>query len=250
MSAALEVVGLFAGYGGASAIRDISFSLGPGEILSIVGPNGAGKTTTLSSVIGVVKPSSGHVRLMGEDITGLTAHRVARRGACLIPDNRGLFPDLTVSEHLQMAVRSPVRKKAVEVEPISPDEVQNAFPQLEALRKRPCGLLSGGEQQMLAIAKSLLLSPRVLLIDELSLGLAPVIVSRLLPAVQQIAKSTNMSVVIVEQHYKLALAVADQGLVLNHGEVVLQGSARSLLADPQALQDAYLGAAHGNPTIA
>jgi branched-chain amino acid transport system ATP-binding protein len=248
MTATLEVAGLFAGYGGAPAIRDISFSLGPGEILSIVGPNGAGKTTTLSSVTGVIKPSSGRVRLMDEDITGLAAHRVARRGGCLIPDNRGLFPDLTVSEHLQMALRSAVRKKAAE--PIPPEQVQEAFPQLEALRKRPCGLLSGGEQQMLAIAKTLLLSPRVLLIDELSLGLAPVIVSKLLPSVQQIAKSTKMSVVVVEQHYKLALAVADQGLVLNHGEVVLQGPARDLLADPQALQDAYLGAAHGHQDIA
>jgi branched-chain amino acid transport system ATP-binding protein len=239
MSAFLDVSGLSAGYGVALAVRDATFSLERGKILSIVGPNGAGKTTLLLALSGLLKPTSGSVRLAGKDLTGLAAHKVAQSGMCLIPDDRGLFPDLTVGEHFRMAERSAVRRKRAAA--LSTDQALESFPRLAGLRDRRCGLLSGGEQQMLAVAKVLLLTPDVLMVDELSLGLAPVIVQELLPALQRIARDTGMTMLIVEQHYELALAIADDAIVLSHGQTVLQGCASSMLADRRALESAYLG---------
>ena len=241
--AVLEVEGLCAGYGRALSVRGADFSLDAGRILSIVGPNGAGKTTTLLALAGLVRPAGGTVRLRGEEITGLATHRIARRGLCLVPDDRGLFPDLTVAEHLKMATRSSVRsgKDGQTREPRTVDDVLEGFPALRALGSRRCGLLSGGEQQMLAIAKVLLLGPDVLMVDELSMGLAPVIVQELLPGLQRLARESSMGVILVEQHYEMALAISDDAIVLNHGEIVLRGRAADLMADRSALEQAYLG---------
>jgi branched-chain amino acid transport system ATP-binding protein len=235
----LEVDALTAGYGEAVAVRQVSFALEAGQILSIVGPNGAGKTTALMSIAGMIKPKSGKVTLSGTDVTAAAAHRIARRGMCLIPDDRGMFPDLTVNEHFHMAERSAAVRKRTKT--ITLDQVMESFPRLRALRGRRCGLLSGGEQQMLAIAKVLLLSPGVLMVDELSMGLAPVIVKELLPTLQRLARDLDMAVVLVEQHYELALAIADYAIVLNHGRVVLEGPAEELVGDRHALESAYLG---------
>jgi branched-chain amino acid transport system ATP-binding protein len=236
---ALEVSGLSVGYGGVAAVRDLSFILPEGSILAIVGPNGAGKSSTLLGIAGVLRPLTGSIRAFGADVTGLAPHLVARRGMCLIPDDRGLFPDLTVAEHLRLAEGSPVRRRGGQR--ISRSTVLERFPQLGELLPRRCGLLSGGEQQMLSIAKTLLLSPRLLMVDELSLGLAPMVVSSLLPALRDIGRSTGMGIILVEQHFELALAISDDAMVLNHGRVVLTGTAPELLTDHSALETAYFG---------
>jgi branched-chain amino acid transport system ATP-binding protein len=237
---ALTVDGLSAGYAGVPAVRELNVDLDEGEILAVVGPNGAGKTTTLLTLAGFLRPIAGEAKAFGHRITGSAPHQVARFGVNLIPDNRGLFPNLTVEEHFRLAQRSPVKKGR---HGLSLDQVLERFPQLKQVAKRRCGLLSGGEQQMLAIGKALLLAPRVLMVDELSLGLAPAIVQGLLPALREVSRELGMSVVVVEQHFELALAVAHKAIVLNHGSVVLSGSAADLLSDRTKLEAAYFGVA-------
>jgi branched-chain amino acid transport system ATP-binding protein len=238
---ALLVESLWAGYAGVPAVRDVSFACEAGQVLSVLGPNGAGKTTTLLAVSGAIQPLSGKVRLDDVDITGQPPQSAARRGLILVPDDRGLFPNLTVAEHLNLAVRSaPARRKGAPE--VRHDDVLGRFPRLEEVMHRQCSYLSGGEQQMLAIAKALLLAPRVLLVDELSMGLAPIVVQALLPRISELARDTGMAVVLVEQHYELALAVSVNALVMNHGEVVLDGPAADWLAHPESLEKAYFGA--------
>jgi branched-chain amino acid transport system ATP-binding protein len=237
---AIVVESLWAGYAGVPAVRDVSFSCEPGEVVSVLGPNGAGKTTTLLAVSGAIQPISGKVVLSGTDVTGRPPQSTARRGLILVPDDRGLFPNLTVEEHLSLALRSaPARRK--DAPAVSRDDVLSRFPRLQEVVRRQCSYLSGGEQQMLAIAKALLLAPRVLLVDELSMGLAPIIVQALLPQLGELARDTGMAVVIVEQHYELALTISTRALVLNHGEVMLSGVAADWLQHPELVERAYFG---------
>ena len=238
--ATLTVESLTAGYKGIPAVRNVGFSCEPGEVISILGPNGAGKSTTLLAIGGAIKPISGAVTLDGVDVTGWATHQMARHGVVLIPDDRGVFHNLTVGEHLTLSERSAPAKRKKDTR-ISRQDVLDRFPQLAGLTDRRCGLLSGGEQQMLAIAKALLLQPSILLVDELSLGLAPVIVQALLPTLSGLARDTGMGLVLVEQHFELALAASNKGVVMNHGEVVLAGPASDWLADPSALESAYFG---------
>jgi branched-chain amino acid transport system ATP-binding protein len=232
MADVLALDGLTSGYDEAPVIRDLELTVGAGEVVALLGPNGAGKSTTLRTVSGIVKPMAGSVVFAGEDLVHTSPSARARLGIAHVPEGRGLFFGLTVAEHFRLGHRGERLDEAVAYE---------YFPQLRDLRGRRAGLLSGGEQQMLAVARSLARRPRLLLLDELSLGLAPVIVERLLPVVRQFAQERDCAVLLVEQHVHLALEVADRGYVLSHGEIVLHDDATKLRADRQLLFASYLG---------
>lgn len=228
---ALTIEGLTVGYGGVPAIRDLNASVRPGEILALLGPNGAGKTTTLLAAVGALPVMSGTVTALGQPLDK-RIERNARRGITLVPDNRGVFHKLTVSDNLRLARRS----NGGEI-----SDVFEYFPKLKSLKGRRCGNLSGGEQQMLALAKALLPRPKVLLIDELSLGLSPIAVKDLLPRLRTIADEQQMAIVLVEQHIDLALAIADSAVVLHHGRVALTGPASVLRDQREKVEAAYFG---------
>jgi len=232
LSDLLALETLTAGYDEAAVIRDIELTVSPGEVVALLGANGAGKTTTLRVVSGLVKPMSGRVVLDGEDLAKVSPSARARLGIAHVPEGRGLFFGLTVAEHLRVAPRGEKLDEAIAYE---------YFPKLAELKNRRAGLLSGGEQQMLALARSLARRPRLLLLDELSLGLAPVVVERLLPVVHAFATERGCAVLLVEQHVHLALEVADRGYVLSHGRIVLQNDAAHLRANRQLLVASYLG---------
>jgi branched-chain amino acid transport system ATP-binding protein len=244
MTARLEVRDLSAGYGDVAAVRNVSFSVGPGEVLAVLGSNGSGKTTLLLTIAGFLRPLNGEVLAAGTRLTGLSPHRVSRLGVSLIPDDRGLCFELSVAEHLRLSRQAPLSPRSRRTRRERSEDqarVLELFPALGLLLRREVGLLSGGEQQMLAFARALLLQPKVLMVDEASLGLAPQIVRELLPMIRRYAADSGAAVVIVEQHYELALEVADYGLVLSKGREVLSGTAAELLATPDALEMAYFG---------
>jgi branched-chain amino acid transport system ATP-binding protein len=233
MSAALELQGLDCGYGGGPVVRGLSFTLAEGEVAALLGANGAGKTTTLATVAGLLSPLGGDVRLDGQSLRGLRGDRIARRGLALVPDDRGVFGALTVREHMRLGGRRGARvrlRAACEL-----------FPALEPLAERRAGLLSGGEQQMLALARAIVGRPRVLMVDELSLGLAPRVAADILAAVKRLAQSTGTAVLIVEQHVALALETADSAYVLARGELALAGSAAEVAARRDVLEASYMG---------
>ena len=228
----LAIETVTAGYDHAAVVRDVNLTVAQGEVVALLGPNGAGKTTTLRVVSGLVKPTAGRVLLAGSDLASVSASARARLGIAHVPEGRGIFFGLTVAEHFRLGYRG---------EELDADLAYSYFPALGMLRTRRAGLLSGGEQQMLALGRALARRPRLLLLDELSLGLAPVIVERLLPVVRSYAEEGGCGVLLVEQHVHLALEVADRGYVLSHGEVVLHEQAGRLRADRQLLIASYLG---------
>ncbi len=232
MSAMLEIEGLTAGYDQAVVIRNVDVTVGAGEVVALLGANGAGKTTTLRVISGIVKPSAGRVALDGNDLASSSPSARARLGIAHVPEGRGMFFGLTVAEHFRLGHRG---------EQLDAESAYEYFPKLEALRHVRAGLLSGGEQQMLAIGRALARHPRLLLLDELSLGLAPVIVESLLPIVRDYAGQSDCAVLLVEQHVHLALEVADRGYVLSHGEIVLHKTAEELRRDRHLLVASYLG---------
>ncbi|CAB4661224.1 unannotated protein [freshwater metagenome] len=246
-SPVLVAQGLDAGYDGVPVVRGLDLVINQGEVVALLGANGAGKTTTLLTIAGLLPPISGRLTVLGEvahDERGrgrrvrrnsLTrTWRRARRGLSLVPEDRGLFPGLTVNEHLRLS------KSKTNTSNTSND-ILDLFPALAPLRTRQAGLLSGGEQQMLAIARALATMPKLLMVDEMSLGLAPIIVERLLPLVRSAAAATGAGVLIVEQHVHMALAVSDRAAVMSRGVVTVQGDSRELEARSDILESSYLG---------
>ena len=232
---ALAVRDLNAGYRGVPVVRELNLEVRPGEVVALLGPNGAGKTTTLETIAGLHRPISGTVELSGEGIGGKPAHILARRGVALVPEGRALFPGLTVHEHLRLAGRRGRGSARPE------DELLEMLPELRKCLGRKAGLLSGGEQQMLAVGRALVTRPRLLLVDEMSLGLAPVIVERLLPILRRAADELGASVLFVEQHVALALEISDRAYILTHGRIRLEGAAADLSKRQELLAASYLG---------
>jgi len=228
----LEISELSAGYDSVPVVRGLSMTVSTGEVVALLGANGAGKTTTLRAISGLVNVVSGSVRLDGKDLAGVSPSARAKAGISHVPEGRGIFFGLTVAEHFGIGVRP----SAADI-----DEVLEYFPALRDLQGRRAGLLSGGEQQMLGIACALIHKPKLLLLDELSLGLAPVMVERLLPVVRQFADARATAVVLVEQHVQLGLEIADRAYVLAHGDLTTSGSVDELRADTDRLVASYLG---------
>jgi branched-chain amino acid transport system ATP-binding protein len=233
-SPGLECRGLSAGYGKLVVVRDLSLAVRRREILAVLGPNGAGKTTLMLTLAGFLPPAGGTIMIDGAEIRGGSARRMNRSGVVLVPDFRALFTGLTPVQNLQLAARR--GGPAI-------DEVLDLFPALRRRARLRTGDLSGGEQQMLAVGRALVQAPKVLLIDEMSMGLAPVVVETLMPLIRQVADESRAAVVLVEQHVQLALQVADQAAVLVHGDVVTSGAAADLRRDAEGLEAAYLGRA-------
>lgn len=228
----LECRDVSAGYGSVRVVRDVSFSLQAGTVLAILGPNGAGKSTLMNTIAGLLPRKAGEVIVEGKVLHSGRPEEANHHGLVLVPDDRALFTTLTVKENLSIAKRPGG---------LDLDAALEMFPALGKRIRVAAGALSGGEQQMLAVARALTQNPRVLLIDEMSMGLAPVIVEELLPIVRRIADETKAVVVLVEQHVQLALEVADEALVIVHGGVRLSGPASDLAKNPELLEKAYLG---------
>jgi len=232
----LELQALDVHYGAIHALRSISIRVGQGEIVSLIGANGAGKTTTLRAVSGMLRPSAGQIRYQGASIGGLKPHRLVARGLCHAPEGRGIFPNLTLTENLLLGAF--LRRDA---EGIAKDMEKGfkLFPILKERATQMAGTLSGGEQQMLAIARALMSRPRLLLLDEPSLGLAPTVVETIFNIVQEINKQ-GVTILLVEQNAHLALQIANHGYVLETGTVVQTGTGTELLRSPE-IRKAYLG---------
>jgi len=233
-----EVKDLHVSYGSIAAIKGISLEVRKGEVVSILGANGAGKTTTLRTISRLLKPKSGSIRFKGVELTDLPAHKVVSLGISQSPEGRRVFGVLTVEENLLLGAYS---RKSVDKEILA--WVYELFPRLQERRKQLAGTLSGGEQQMLAIGRALMSKPEMLLLDEPSLGIAPILVKAIFKRIKEIAES-GVTVLLVEQNAKAALKLADRGYVLEVGKIVMSGPARELLAS-ETIQDAYLGKSKG-----
>lgn len=229
----LELEGLYAGYSGSAVVRGLDLRVHEGEVVALLGANGAGKTTTLLTISGLLAPIAGTVVVLGEVVKPRDRpHDVARRGLAHVPEDRCLFFQQSVLDNLRLGVRKGRFDLAGALD---------TFPALKPLLKRKAGLLSGGEQQMLALARALVSKPRLLMVDEMSLGLAPVIVESLLPVLRAIAVETGVGVLLVEQHVHMVLKVADRACVLRHGTVMIEGPCSELADRQDLLEASYLG---------
>jgi branched-chain amino acid transport system ATP-binding protein len=233
----LQLDDLTAGYGEAVVLRQVSLSVPAAGAVALLGPNGAGKTTLLRTAAGLLRPTAGRIRLAGVDMTGRSAHEMARAGLCHLPEGRGIFPSLTVGENLLLATPRGTHIDAVET-------VAEKFPVLRARLKQTAGSLSGGEQQMLALARAFLTEPEVVVVDEPSLGLAPVMVEQIFGSLEAILRS-GTAVLLVEQYVNRALELADTVYLLNRGSMVFSGAAGTL--SDTAIFERYLGIEVGGP---
>jgi branched-chain amino acid transport system ATP-binding protein len=238
-TAVLQLAAVRAGYGRIDVLHGIDLAVRAGEVFALLGPNGAGKSTTLAVASGQITPSSGGLFLCGRDVTGVSPDALARAGVCLIPEGRGIFPNLTVAENLRMATYTGGAYRDIL------DRAFVRFPRLGERRKQTAGTLSGGEQQMLSMARALATEPAVLLIDELSMGLAPIIVEELYDHVRAIA-AAGLSILIVEQFAHEILGLADRAGIMLHGRLLHTGPPASIADE---LSDAYLGADHPAPRV-
>ena len=236
MSTLLAVDRLSVAYGGIQAVRELSLTVAPGEMVCLIGANGAGKTTTLKAISGLIAPHSGSVLFDGQPLSGLPAHAIARRGMALVPEGRGVFPRMSVAENLMMGAYT--RNDRAEIAH-DLDQVYALLPRLTERRAQMAGLLSGGEQQMLALGRAMMARPRLLLLDEPSMGLAPLMVQAVFDIIRQIAAS-GVAVLLIEQNAHLALKTCARGYVLETGAITLSGKAAELAANP-AVRHAYLG---------
>jgi branched-chain amino acid transport system ATP-binding protein len=232
----LDTRALHVAYGNVMAIRELTLSVQQGELVCLIGANGAGKSTTLKALAGIQPIASGSIQYDGIAITGMPAHLRVRKGIALVPEGRGIFARLTVFENLQLGAYARRDAQAVAQDL---DYVLGLFPRLAERRRQIAGTLSGGEQQMLAIGRALMSRPRLLLLDEPSMGLAPIMVQKIFEIIRRIA-ANGVTLLLVEQNAKLALEVSHRGYVMESGRIVLADSAAALLANPQ-VQDAYLG---------
>jgi branched-chain amino acid transport system ATP-binding protein len=236
--ALLEVSGLRAGYGRLPVIFGIDLTVEEGEIVALLGLNGAGKTTTLRAISGMIPVMEGTVRFAGHDIAGRSAERITRAGLLHVPEGRGIFPNLRVDESLRLAAALAKLDSAEGNQRV--EEAYTTFPSLERRRTQPAGTLSGGEQQMLALARALIWRPRLLMVDEMSQGLAPAIVDRLFEIVGAF-RDNGTALILVEQFVTRALAVADRAYVVEKGEIGYSGTAAALAADEEFVRSSYLG---------
>ena len=230
----LKIDNLKVSYGGIEAVKDISFEVPEREIVTLIGANGAGKSTTLRTIAGLVKPASGRIHLQGEDITGMTPDRIVSKGITLVPEGRRVFPDLTVLENLKIGAY--LRSDSLE------DDlkwVYDLFPRLKERSWQAAGTLSGGEQQMLAVGRALMSRPKIMMMDEPSLGLAPLVVKGIFDIIREINKQ-GVTILLIEQNANMALRTADTAYVLETGRMTLSGSGRDLLTN-EAVRKAYLG---------
>jgi branched-chain amino acid transport system ATP-binding protein len=232
----LEVSGLRVSYGGINAVKGIDFEVRAGEMVTLIGANGAGKTTTLKALTGLIRPAAGSVRYNGVDVVALPLHQRVTLGIALVPEGRGIFPRLTVEENLDMGA---YRRNDLSAVRADRDRVYVLFPRLAERRRQTGGTLSGGEQQMLAIGRAMMSRPRLLLLDEPSMGLAPLMVQKIFDTIRAIA-ADGVTILLVEQNAKLALEACQRGYVMESGEITLHDNALSLLANPQ-VRRAYLG---------
>jgi branched-chain amino acid transport system ATP-binding protein len=232
----LQLQQLQVSYGGIRAVKGIDLEVGAGELVCLIGANGAGKTTTLKAITGLVRAGGGRIVYDGEDISGRRVHEIARKGLAMVPEGRGVFAQLTIQENLAMGAYARNDKAAIKSDV---ERVFTLFPRLKERRTQTAGTLSGGEQQMLAMARALMSRPKLLLLDEPSMGLAPLMVERIFEVVRTIA-SEGVTLLLVEQNARLALEASHRGYVLDGGVVTISGQSRALLGDPR-IREAYLG---------
>jgi branched-chain amino acid transport system ATP-binding protein len=233
----LEVRDLSVSFGGVQALRSVSLEAEPGAVTAVLGANGAGKTTLLRTISGLVKPKDGKITFDGADLTGRSVEGVARMGVSHVPEGRGVIEELTVEENLRLATlwSLPRRQRSASI-----DQTLELFPRLQTFRKRQASLLSGGERQMLVLGRALISRPRLLLLDEPSLGLAPLVTAQLMGLLREQTEGTDMTVVLVEQNARSALSVSHRAVILNLGQVVVSDDADVVAAD-DALRHHYLG---------
>jgi len=241
MTPLLSVEGVRVSYGRIEAVRGVDLQVGAGEFVGIIGSNGAGKSSLMRAVAGVLKPAAGRVTFDGADATGLKSHQMVARGLAMVPEGRMVFADQTVRENLMLGGFSRMKADRAGVA-ADQERILNLFPRLRERLDQEAGTLSGGEQQMLAIARGLLSRPRLLVIDELSLGLAPLILDMLFPVLSTLNRE-GLSILLVEQMASYALAVTDRTYVMENGRVLFEGRSADLAQDPRVL-DAYLGRRH------
>jgi branched-chain amino acid transport system ATP-binding protein len=234
----LELKALKVAYGGIQAVKGIDLQVAQGELVCLIGANGAGKTTTLKGITGLQPVKSGKIHYAGADITGKPAFQLVRRGLSMVPEGRGVFGALTIEENLAMGAYTRDDRQVVKADV---ERVFALFPRLKERRKQTAGTLSGGEQQMLAMGRAMMSRPKLLLLDEPSMGLAPLMVQKVFETVIAISKE-GVTILLIEQNARLALEVSSRGYVMESGEITLHGEAKQLLSDPK-VREAYLGEA-------